>query len=49
VVPRENIFARALYVHWSFNPRDPEANDGESSLPAILRYAKWGRIGTAVK
>ena len=49
VVPRENIFARALYVHWSFNPRDPEAHDGESSLPAILRYAKWVRIGTAVK
>jgi signal peptidase I len=49
VVPRENIFARALYVHWSFNPRDPEASNGESALPAILRYAKWGRIGTAVK
>jgi len=49
VVPRENIFARALYVHWSFNPKDPEANESGSSLPAILRYAKWGRIGSAVK
>jgi signal peptidase I len=49
VVPRENIFARALYVHWSFNPKDPEANDSSSSLPAIFRYAKWGRIGSAVK
>ena len=49
VVPRENIFARALYVHWSFNPRDPEANKGESVLPAIFRYAKLSRIGSAVK
>lgn len=49
VVPRENVFARALYVHWSFNPRDPDANEGESLLPAVLRYAKLNRIGTAVK
>ena len=49
VVPRQNIFARALYVHWSFNPRDPEATSTDSSLPGILRAAKWGRIGSAVK
>lgn len=49
VVPRENIFARALYVHWSFNPRDPEANSEDNALPAILKYAKLGRIGSAVK
>jgi len=49
VVPRENVFARALYVHWSFNPRDPEANKGDSVLPPILRYARFSRIGSAVK
>ncbi|MFZ4627824.1 MAG: signal peptidase I [Blastocatellia bacterium] len=49
VVPRENIFARALYVHWSFNPRDPEVTSNDSSLPGILRAAKLGRIGSAVK
>ena len=49
VVPRENIFARALYVHWSFNPRDPEVTSTDSSLPNILRAAKLGRIGSAVK
>lgn len=49
VVPRENIFARALYVHWSFNPRDPEANGSDNTLLNLLNYAKWRRIGTAVK
>jgi signal peptidase I len=48
-VPRENIFARALYVHWSFNPRDPGATNTDSPLPSIFRAAKWGRIGSAVK
>jgi signal peptidase I len=42
-VPRENIFARALYVHLSFAP--PSA-DGSSSL---LRKIRWQRIGSAVK
>ncbi len=48
-VPRENIFARALYVHWSFNPKDPDANDPDNKLPRFFHFAKWGRIGTAVK
>src|SRR5262245_61931848 len=41
-VPRENIFARALYVHLSFDPR---ANGLLSKLTSI----RWRRIGTAVK
>jgi signal peptidase I len=41
-VPRENIFARALYVHLSFDPR--------SSGPlGKLGSIRWRRIGTAVK
>jgi signal peptidase I len=41
-VPRENIFARALYVHLSFDPR---ANGLLNKLTGI----RWRRIGTAVK
>jgi len=41
-VPRENIFARALYVHLSF---DPNAPDMLHKLTGI----RWRRIGTAVK
>jgi len=41
-VPRENIFARALYVHLSFDPR---ANGLLNKLLSI----RWRRIGTAVK
>jgi signal peptidase I len=41
-VPRENIFARALYVHLSFDPR---ANGPLNKLTGI----RWRRIGTAVK
>ncbi|MGH9751600.1 MAG: signal peptidase I [Blastocatellia bacterium] len=41
-VPRENIFARALYVHLSFDPR---ANGLLNKLTSI----RWRRIGTAVK
>jgi len=41
-VPRENIFARALYVHLSFDPR---ANGPLGKLLSI----RWRRIGTAVK
>jgi signal peptidase I len=41
-VPRENIFARALYVHLSFDPR--------STGPlGKLGSIRWRRIGTAVK
>ena len=40
-VPRENIFARALYVHLSF---DPQAKMG-GRFPRI----RFSRIGKAVK
>ncbi|MBO0721474.1 MAG: signal peptidase I [Blastocatellia bacterium] len=46
-VPRENIFARALYVHWSYNPGNPE--NGGNRLFDMIRHANWRRIGTAVK
>jgi signal peptidase I len=42
-VPRENIFARALYVHLSFDPRS-----GPSPIDKLLNI-RWRRIGTAVK
>jgi signal peptidase I len=41
-VPRENIFARALYVHLSFDPGAPD-------LLHKLTGIRWRRIGTAVK
>jgi signal peptidase I len=41
-VPRENIFARALYVHLSFDPR-------AEGLINKLANIRWGRLGTAVK
>lgn len=41
-VPRENIFARALYVHLSFDPRAP------TPLQKLTNI-RWRRIGTAVK
>lgn len=41
-VPREHIFARALYVHLSFDPR-------ASGLFNKLASIRWRRIGTAVK
>lgn len=41
-VPRENIFARALYVHLSFDPR-------ANTLLEKLLSIRWRRIGTAVK
>ncbi len=48
-VPRENIFARALYVHWSFNSRDPESTSTGNRLLDLITKAKWSRTGTAVK
>ena len=48
-VPRGNIVARALYVHWSFNPRDPDS-PGTGFLPVdFFTKTKWSRTGTAVK
>jgi signal peptidase I len=48
-VPRSNIFARALYVHWSYNPRDPDSSSTGNRLLDIFTKAKWSRTGTAVK
>jgi signal peptidase I len=48
-VPRENIFARALYVHWSFNPRDPDFKSTGNRLLDMIFKANWSRTGTAVK
>jgi signal peptidase I len=48
-VPRGNIIARALYVHWSFNPRDPDrASTGFLPLDLFTK-TNWRRTGTAVK
>ncbi|MEP7270238.1 MAG: signal peptidase I [Acidobacteriota bacterium] len=48
-VPRDNIIARALYVHWSYNPRDPDS-PGTGFLPLdFFTKTKWSRSGTAVK
>jgi len=41
-VPRENIFARALYVHLSFDQR-------AEGLLNKLASIRWRRLGTAVK
>jgi signal peptidase I len=41
-VPRENIFARALYVHLSFDPR------AEGMLNKLINI-RWRRLGSAVK
>ncbi|MEP7340829.1 MAG: signal peptidase I [Acidobacteriota bacterium] len=44
-VPRSNVFARALYVHLSFDPAGKRADEGGSRFPRI----RFGRIGAAVK
>ncbi len=46
-VPRENIFARALYVHLSFDPR--AGSSPKLGLINKLLNIRWSRIGTAVK
>ncbi len=48
-VPRSNIIARALYVHWSFNPRDPESPATGNRLVDFFTKTKWSRTGTAIK
>ena len=48
-VPRENIFARALYVHWSFNPNDPDFKSTGNRILDMIFKANWRRTGTAVK
>jgi len=48
-VPRENVFARALYVHWSFNPRDPDFTSTGNRFLDMFFEAKWSRTGRAIK
>ncbi|MBK6796422.1 MAG: signal peptidase I [Acidobacteria bacterium] len=48
-VPRQNVFARALYVHWSFNPLDPDFKTTGNRILDLFLKANWGRSGTAVK
>jgi signal peptidase I len=47
-VPRENIFARALYVHLSFDPRTSNPSGSASGLKKLVN-TRFSRIGTAVK
>jgi signal peptidase I len=48
-VPRANLIGRPLYVHWSFNPNDPEAAQINNPLLRFFGKINWRRIGTAVK
>jgi signal peptidase I len=49
VVPRSNVIAHALYVHWSYNYRDPgNRRYGFALLDALLN-THWGRTGAAIK
>lgn len=47
-VPRENIFARALYVHLSFDPAAGDPEKGATLLDKLMGV-RFKRIGTAVK
>lgn len=47
-VPRENIFARALYVHLSFDPSVGDPEKGATLLDKLMSI-RFKRIGTAVK
>ncbi|MBS1786337.1 MAG: signal peptidase I [Acidobacteria bacterium] len=47
-VPRENIFARALYVHLSFDPSVGDPEKGATLLDKVMSI-RFNRIGTAVK
>ena len=43
-VPRDNIIARALYVHWSLKPPGDEGTSGN-----FFSRINWSRLGSAVK
>jgi len=47
-VPRANIIGHALYVYWSFNPSDPEAEGSGNPLLNFLYRTNWRRTGTAI-
>ncbi len=48
-VPRDNIIGRALYVYWSFNPRDPERPGSGIPLLDFFTRTNWRRTGAAIK
>lgn len=48
-VPRSNVVAHALYVHWSYNRNDPENKDYGFPLFNVLFNTHWRRSGTAIK
>jgi signal peptidase I len=48
-VPRANIIGRALYVYWSFNPRDPERGSSGNLLLDFFTKTQWRRTGKAIK
>ncbi len=48
-VPRSNVIAHALYVHWSYNRNDPENKDYGFAPLNVLLNTHWRRSGTAIK
>lgn len=48
-VPRSNVIAHALYVHWSYNRRDPENRQYGFALLDVLLNTRWSRTGAAIK
>jgi signal peptidase I len=48
-VPRSNVIAHALYVHWSYNRNDPENRRSGFALLDALINTRWSRTGAAIK
>jgi signal peptidase I len=48
-VPRGNVVAHALYVHWSYNRNDPDNQDYGFPPLNVLLNTHWSRTGTAIK
>lgn len=48
-VPRSNVIAHALYVHWSYNRNNPENQVYGFPPLNVLLNTHWRRSGTAIK
>lgn len=48
-VPRSSIIGRALYVYFSFNPRDPGYKGSDNRILRFFGQTDWRRTGTAIK
>ncbi len=48
-VPRSNVIAHALYVHWSYNRDDPANRRYGFALLDALLNTHWDRMGAAIK